>query len=102
MTTFSDYLQEKRKDLINEDLQEITTGKPVSLFYSRNLKSSKKFEPSTDVGRNLEPHGEYMNVDHKTPLKSVDNNWETGKITFKNPLVLDRPDKIICGVGWIE
>ena len=97
MKSFLEY-----RKAINEVVENsvVSTGKPVSLFYSRNLKSSTNFKQAegTDVGRHLEPHGEYMNVDHKTKLKGVDDNWETGSIHFKNPIVLDH--KSTDSNGW--
>jgi hypothetical protein len=98
MQTFLEYRKRIKE---SKDIQpEISTGKPISLFYSRNLESSKNFKlpNGADVGRHLEPHGEYMNVDHKTPLKAVDKKWETGTIQFKNPIVMDH--KSTDSQGW--
>lgn len=96
MTLLEKYF--KLKKSITEST-EVSTGNPISLFYSRNTKSSKNFKLAhgVDVGRHLEPHGEYMNVDH-SPLKAPDSNWETGSIHFKNPLVL--PHKSTDSHGW--
>ena len=100
-STFNNGKWDGKSDNISEakeDFSHITTGNHISLFYSRNLDSSKKYKTEQDVGRNIEPHGEYMNVDHKTPLKAMGSNWETGKITFKNPIVFDH--KSTDSHGW--
>lgn len=95
MKLFSEY----RKEIKESNNSEVKTGNPISLFYSRNLDSSKnhKIPSGMDVGRHLEPHGEYMNVDHK-PLKAMGSNWEAGSIHFKNPIVLDH--KSTDSKGW--
>lgn len=76
------------------------TGKPIRLFFNRNQESSTQFAqaPGTDVGRSIEPAGEYMNVDRTTQLKAPDGRWEAGVVSFQNPLVLAH--KSTDSNGW--
>lgn len=67
-------------------------------YYNRNTESSKLYKHNEDYGQDIEPHGEYMNIDDVTPLKSPDSKWESGTITFKNPLYLDHKDT--SSKGW--
>ena len=77
----------------------VTTGTPVTLHYSKNTVSSKAFgvPEGMDFGQKLEPSGDYLNVDHN-PITAPDSRWRTGKITFKNPLVLEH--KNTTSTGW--
>jgi len=61
------------------------TGKPVTFTYVRNT------EAAPDMGerfqQNLEPTGRYMQ--HAGPdAKAPTEAWETGEVTFQNPLVV--------------
>jgi ribosomal protein S18 acetylase RimI-like enzyme len=64
------------------------TGKPITLYFNRNTKSLGNAPAGMDVGKAIEPTGEYMNV-ATTELKAASTDWEAGAISFKNPLVLD-------------
>lgn len=76
-----------------------STGEPVTLYYNRNLESSKGFANNKrDFGQSIEPSGEYMNVDKSTKLTSPTEKWESGRITFNNPLVLEH--KSTDSKGW--
>jgi len=63
------------------------TGRKTTLSYTRNKESSKGMAPpGMDFGQNLEPAGEYMVVGDGL----IDSDfWESGSITFKNPIVLE-------------
>ena len=75
------------------------TGKQVTLHYLRNTESAAKNSASFgDVGQGIEPAGEYMNVDQDAPLSAPSNKWESGTITFSNPLVLEH--KSTDSNGW--
>jgi beta-mannanase len=67
-------------------------------YYNRNKQSSKSYKHNEDYGQDVEPHGEYMNLDQTTKLKAPDENWETGTISFKNPLYLEHKDT--SSKGW--
>jgi len=75
------------------------TGEKVTLHYLRNTESAAKNSASFgDVGRGIEPVGEYMNVDQDAPLSAPSDKWESGTITFSNPLVLEH--KSTDSNGW--
>lgn len=75
------------------------TGKQVTLHYLRNTESAAKNSASfSDVGQGIEPAGEYMNVDQDAPLSAPSDKWESGTITFSNPLVLEH--KSTDSNGW--
>jgi hypothetical protein len=82
--------EKKEEDKKDNDLHHF--------YYNRNTESSKKFKINQDFGQNIEPAGEYMNIDAKTPLKAPDERWEMGKISFKNPLFIDHKDT--SSQGW--
>ena len=69
-------------------------------YYNRNTKSAskEKIDPEADYGQDIEPHGEYMNLDQTTKLKAPDEHWETGTISFKNPLYMEHKDT--SSKGW--
>lgn len=75
------------------------TGEPVTLYYNRNTESAKGMAPAgMDFGQKIEPTGEYMNVERSVELKAPTEKWEAGRITFKNPLVLEH--KSTDSDGW--
>ncbi len=75
------------------------TGEPITLYYNRNTESSKGMAPAgMDFGQKIEPVGEYMNVEQSTKLTRPTEKWESGRITFKNPLVLEH--KSTDSNGW--
>lgn len=67
-------------------------------YYNRNKESSKLYKHNEDYGQDIEPHGEYMNIDDTTRLKAPDDKWETGTISFKNPLFMEHKDT--SSHGW--
>jgi hypothetical protein len=93
-----DYMK-KKLGLEDEDKNESEKENNLhQFFYNRNTESSKKFKINQDFGQNIEPSGEYINIDAKTPLKAPDERWEMGRITFKNPLYVDHKDT--SSKGW--
>ena len=92
-----DYMK-KKLGMEDEDKSEKKEDKLHHFFYNRNTESSKKFKINQDFGQDIEPHGEYMNIDATTPLKAPDERWETGKISFKNPLYVEHKDT--SSTGW--
>lgn len=67
-------------------------------YYNRNTESSKKYAHEQDYGQNIEPSGEYMNLDASTPLAAPNEKWESGTISFKNPLFIEHKDS--SSNGW--
>ena|ERR1035437_6488706 len=90
----------KGAPLGNHNHHGVSTGTPITLHYSRNTVSSKNFgvPAGMDFGQKVEPHGEYMNVDHN-PLQAPNSTWKTGKVTFNNPLVLEHKNTTSTN-GW--
>lgn len=77
----------------------LETGKPVTLYYSRNTESARpNARAFGDVGIDIEPAGEYMNVEQNTELKAPTDKWESGAVRFTNPLVLEH--KNTTSTGW--
>jgi hypothetical protein len=70
-------------------------GKPVTVEYIRNNNGIRKHAGADAFGQRQEPWGRYVSdgtgVDHLQP------GWEKGKVTFKNPLIVDYADG-----GWKE
>lgn len=64
------------------------TGKSVTFQFRRNTESSKGHgvDPKR-FQQNIEPAGRYMNL-LTVPKEDLPDNFESGKITFKNPLVV--------------
>jgi len=85
------------KDLIDEsDLTGVITGRPVTFNYTHNTDSAGKYygkaKAGDQFGRDIEPSGKYMNITSEKGLdraKSISTSIETGKKTFKNPIVID-------------
>ena len=65
------------------------TGKPITIEYIRNPESSQKQgkEYGKQFGADIEPAGRYLS--EKNPVADVLPGWETGKVDFNNPLVVD-------------
>ena len=81
------------------DTSLLKAGQPAAFYFSRNTISSKTYNiQGVDVGRNLEPSGEYMNLDFAHPLTKPSDQWETGCIVFNNPLYLEH--KSTDSKGW--
>lgn len=79
------------------DAVDAQTGQPMRVYFSRNKVSSKGNDAAFgDVGRDVEPAGEYMNIDSAAmPSRS---GWDSGVVEFSNPLVLEHKDT--TSQGW--
>jgi hypothetical protein len=62
---------------------EFETGKPVTFEYSRNTEPSPKNIPNDPYQQKIEPQGIYV-----TQGKTDFPGYESGTMTFNNPLVL--------------
>ena len=86
--------------LIFENINDVTNTNCI-LAYMRNLGNGKTANYGSRYGQNLEPTGEYMNMDElysERPDKYMLPNYEYGFITFNKPLILDFIDT--TDKGW--
>lgn len=76
------------------------TGRPVTLFFARNSDSSRNYAPAgMDLGTGTEPDGEYLVVSERTLSHGeAEPCWSYGKISYKNPVVLEF--KNTRSTGW--
>tara|TARA_Y100000034_G_C6811285_1_gene364593 strand:- start:239 stop:709 length:471 start_codon:yes stop_codon:yes gene_type:complete len=77
---------------VRENGVTFQTGTPVTFEFMRNTEKSPNF--GSKYGQDIEPAGRYMlhNTSNTTPEQKEYLNksgWETGIITFNNPLVVD-------------
>lgn len=75
------------KGLITAKLGKFETCKPVTFEFIRNTEKSPFL--GSRYGQDIEPHGKYI-LEKETD--SVLPGWETGEITFDNPLVIPHKD----------
>lgn len=77
------------------DVGKVETGKPVSFWYRHNTQSATDIWGMPSEGdqfsRDKEPSGRYMTIGGKESVSSLadEAGWETGRITLRNPLVVD-------------
>lgn len=75
------------------DVENISTGKPVSFDFVRNTESASKSFGEPKSGdkfmRDIEPSGRYMNVTGRIEKIDTSGNLETGSVTFENPIVIE-------------
>ena len=86
--------------LLIENINDVTECN-CTLAYMRNLGNGKTGNYGSRYGQNIEPTGEYMNMDDmykERPDKYMLPNYEYGFITFKKPLILDFIDT--TDKGW--
>lgn len=86
--------------LIIENINDVTEHN-CTLAYMRNLGNGKTGNYGSRYGQNIEPAGEYMNMDElyqERPDKYMLPNYEYGFITFRKPLILDFIDT--TDKGW--
>ena len=62
---------------------DFKTGQPVTFQYVRNKEKSPYF--GSRFQQDIEPHGRYV---IQKEVDDVPEGWETGEITFNNPLVV--------------
>lgn len=78
------------------------TGKPVSFTYARNTEKAPKRPAGQDpFQQQIEPAGRYLT--HKYPDAQLPAGWETGEVSFKNPLVVKQTldtDRIYGDKSW--
>lgn len=79
-------------------LNEFDKDGSITMSYVR-INNQKTQNYGATYGQNLEPHGEYMQMDTMNGTAKVDNpNYEYGKIHFKKPLILEH--KSTGENGW--
>lgn len=61
------------------------TGVPVTFKYSRNKEKAGYF--GKQYQQDIEPHGRYV-IQQYVDDENLPKTWESGTITFKNPLVI--------------
>jgi len=69
-----------------ETKQEMGTGKPVTFNYARN--NTPAFRAGKTFGQDIEPAGRFLSPVSESAVNGI-NSLEYGKVTFKNPLVLE-------------
>lgn len=67
---------------------EISTGKPFSSLYIKNLEKAPKYKDNR-FGQDLEPQGKYLNLSSPKSIEFAPSNFEKGVINFQKPLVLE-------------
>ena len=73
------------------------TGIPVEFEYIRNTQKSPKHPNPERFGQNLEPSGRYVNFKE---IDFIPEGWESGKIQFNNPIVLEWGTTSNESHGW--
>jgi hypothetical protein len=77
---------------------EFETGKPVIFSFLHNKESATKIygkpDKESEFGRGYEPSGRYM-VQVSKPEKPSYGNFDTGSVSFENPLVIEND-----GLRW--
>ena len=73
--------------LIRRD-KEFVTGKPVQFEFLHNTESAP--DMGSQFGQDIEPAGRYLL--EKDVSGPAPPNWETGEISFENPLVIEHGD----------
>ena len=82
-------------DVTTDKTGRFETGKPVTFDYVHNKEKSPYL--GSRFGQDIEPHGKYILEKTKgSDYERFPERWETGTITFKNPLVI----KIENTVQW--
>lgn len=82
-------------DVTTDKTGRFETGKPVTFDYAHNKEKSPYL--GSRFGQDIEPHGKYILEKTKgSDYERFPERWETGTITFKNPLVI----KIENTVQW--
>ena len=69
---------------VNEYGVEFKTGQKVRFHYIRNTEKSPRL--GSRFGQDIEPVGRYLL--HNPNPGDIPKGWETGEVTFNNPLVL--------------
>ena len=77
----------KAAKLIRRD-KEFVTGKPVQFEFLHNTESAP--DMGSQFGQDIEPAGRYLL--EKDVSGPAPPNWETGEISFENPLVIEHGD----------
>lgn len=86
-------LSENEKERLNK-----VTDDGLTMTYVRNPNSgASKYNYGSTYGQNIEPAGEYMNMD-ESQGKYKNEGWEYGTIRFKKPLVLEHINT--SDTGW--
>ena len=86
-------LSEDEKSRLNK-----VTDDGLTMTYVRNPNSgASKYNYGSTYGQNIEPTGEYMNMD-ESQGKYKNEGWEYGTIRFKKPLVLEHINT--SDTGW--
>ena len=79
-------------------INEFAKDGSITMSYVR-INNQKTQNYGSTYGQNLEPHGEYMQMDTMNGTAKIDNpNYEYGKIHFNKPLILEH--KSTDDKGW--
>lgn len=83
---------------VTEQGRHFETGVPVTFRFVRNTEKSPYF--GATFGQDIEPAGRFML--HNEDPGEVPRRWETGLVTFENPLVirLSLDENIYGPLGW--
>lgn len=74
------------------------TGEKLELFYRKNKESLSKHKvEGIDFGTEIEPSGDYLNLEFNLPKNPIDG-FEYGEIKFNKPLFLEF--KSTNSKGW--
>lgn len=89
----------EEKPMVTEHGNDFGTGTPVTFTYARNPESAPYLGDTFQ--QDIEPAGKY--VIQIPPKTQPPEGWESGEITFRNPLVVkltDDPDEIYGSSSW--
>jgi hypothetical protein len=77
------------RQFITEGDTKFTTGVPVTFDYFRHNQKTENY--GSRFGQHIEPAGKYVVEmgSNKDFYKNLGDGYETGEITFENPLVID-------------
>lgn len=97
---FSEAIVKLKEVSVTEGKDVFKTGKQVTFAFLHNKESATEIlgkpKKGAEFGREFEPSGRYM-VRVSTPKTPDFGSFDTGNITFTNPLVIDNDN-----LGWKE
>lgn len=81
-----------------DTINEFNKDGSITMSYVHIHNKTQKIK-GMDFGQDIEPAGEYMNMDTMQGTAKIDQpNYEYGTIHFKNPLILEH--KNTSSTGW--
>ena len=75
-----------KKGAAAQSVPVFETGKEVSFPYIKNTEKAPKL---VGFGQDVEPAGNYISSGHDVDMTKLPSSYASGKMSFKNPLVLD-------------